>query len=197
MAKTVKTKKDTNNILKYKEYDRLVNKNTNIQYRILSVFDGNIITCQIGTPTLSVFYFLESEIETGLADGTYTIEKDEFQVVDPDLYFTNANSEVKQKQIERFHAYKTVCSAVYDEYKYRLYELTVQRKSKDTVKALCAEYDISRQTFWKYFNRYLQSGLQDIALTDQRGKIKKSQENRSYRCRSKKIPEAHEKIPEK
>ena len=170
----------------YKEYDRLVNKNTNIQYRILAIFDGNIITCQIGTQTLSVFYFLEKEIEKGLADGTYTIETDEFQVVDPDLYFTNPNPDVKQKQIERFHAYKAVCFAVYDEYKYKLYELTVQRKSKDTVKELCAGYDISRQTFWKYFNRYLQSGLQDVALTDQRGKIKKSQENRSISAGKKK-----------
>jgi transposase InsO family protein len=152
----------------YKEYDRLVNRNTTTQYRILAIFDGNIITCQIGTPTLSVFYFLESEVEKGIVDGIYNIETDEFQVIDPELYYTNPNPDVRKKQIERFLIYKEVCSTVYDEYKYKLYDLLAHRKIKENVKALCVKHDISKQLFWKYFTRYLQSGLQDVALTDQR-----------------------------
>lgn len=170
----------------YNEYDLLVNNNTGIQYRILSVFDGNIITCQMDTSTLSVFYFLEADIEKGLSDGTYTVESSAFKVMDTDLFFKNPDPVIKQKQIERFQRYKEVCSAVYDEYKYKLYELTIQRKSKKLVKTLCTKYNISRQTFWKYFTRYLQSGLQDIALTDHRGQKKKSSENRSVSAGRKK-----------
>lgn len=156
----------------YKEYDRLINQNTNIQYRILTIFDGNIITCQIGASTLSVFYFLESDIEKGLEDGTYVVKTDAFQVIDPELYFTNPNPTVKGKQIERFHVYKEICSTIYEEYKYRLYDLTTRRKSQNIVKELCDRHNVSRQTFWKYFNKYLQSGLQDVSLTDQRGRTK-------------------------
>ena len=163
----------------YKECDRLFNKHTKTQYRILVVFDGNIITCQIGTPTLSLYYFAGSEIENGLSEGTYAIESDEFVVIDPELYFTTSNPDVKNKQIERFYIFKEVCSTVFNEYKYKLHELLVQRKVKEVVKTLCVKYNIPRQTFWKYFTRYLQSGLQDIALTDQRKQIKILKTNRT------------------
>ena len=170
----------------YKEYDRLINKKTGKQYRILAIFDGNIITCQIGTTALAVFYLLETEVDKDIADGVYVVESDDFKVIDPELYFTNPDPEVKQKKIKRFQSYKAVCSAVYSEYKYKLYELTVSGKQKDFVKRLCVEHNISRQTFWKFFTRYLQSGLQDISLIDQRGRTKKTSENRSVSAGKKK-----------
>ena len=170
----------------YKEYDRLVNQNTGTQYRILADFDGNVITCQMDTSALRVFYFREEDINIGLSDGTYVIKTDHFQIMDLEQYYSNSNNDMKQKKIDRFILLREICSAVYDEYKYKLYELTIRGKTKDLVKQLCDENKISRQTFWKYFTRYLQSGLQDTALVDTRGKTVRSSEKR-------KVPAGHKK----
>lgn len=164
------------------ELDRIKNNNTGDEFRVLSVFDGNIITCRLNIKKLDVVYFTEESIEKGIDNNVYTIESDKFSIFDSDIFFKN---DTKGKR-EKYEKYKKVCSAVYDEYRYKLFELTRFRTTKPLVKKLCTDYNLPRQMFWKYFTRYLQSGLQDISLVDQRGLKKKSHENRTVSAGRKK-----------
>lgn len=170
----------------FHERDKLINVNTNDEYRVLSFFDGNVITCKINTKKLEVFYFMEDVLAKEIEDGLYKIESEKYEVIDPELYFISPREDVRNRQINRFNTYKTICSAVYDEYKYKLYELTIQHKTKGTIKSLCEKYGVSKQLFWKQFVRYLQSGLQDKAFTDQRVTAKKATSNRTISAGKKK-----------
>lgn len=171
---------------KIKERMRLVCVANGDQYRVLTVSEGTVITCKINIETLEVFYFPQSKLEKEIQSGVYEFFWDDFTILDTDNYFKNSDEEVRKKQIELFRKYKTICTSVYDEYKYRLHELTVQRKTKKLVKSLCEQYNVSRQTFWKYFTRYLQSGFDDISLTDQRGRKRSYSENRKVSAGRKK-----------
>ena len=114
----------------FHERDKLINVNTNDEYRVLSFFDGNVITCKINTKKLEVFYFMEDVLVKEIEDG--------------------------------------------------------QHKTKGTIKSLCEKYGVSKQLFWKQFVRYLQSGLQDKAFTDQRVTAKKATSNRTISAGKKK-----------
>lgn len=85
----------------FHERDKLINVNTNDEYRVLSFFDGNVITCKINTKKLEVFYFMEDVLAKEIEDGLYKIESEKYEVIDPELYFISPREDVRNRQINR------------------------------------------------------------------------------------------------
>ena len=158
----------------FKICDRIFNTEKNEEYRILSIFEKNIILCQMHIERLEIFYLPQDTIYEGISSGLYEIKKNKSKIFDPDIFFKNKNPEKKL----RFITYKELCSEAYKAYEYNLYKIAMPHTSKPTIKKLCEKHNVSRQVFWKLFRRYLQSGFDDTALLDKRAGVYYS-ENRT------------------
>lgn len=148
----------------FDEKDVLVNNKTGTKYRVLVIFDGNVFACVMNVSSLDIQYFTKSGLDGQIKDGVYFVEKFDPTIFDPDLFFGTADSE----DAKRFFGLKKMCSDLFAEYKYNLQELATRGKSNAIKKQWIEQSGLSRQTLHKYLLRYLQSGLQDTALIDNR-----------------------------
>ena len=140
------------------------------QLRILAIFDNMIAVCDMDTSHLVITYVSHEELQRKIQKGQVQVIEAEPKILDIE--------KLDERRKELFLQYKEICSEVFVEYKYRLHELK-RKTQKPVVRAMLEEYQISRKSFWKVFTRYLQSGLSDYALLDQRLLRTKSKENRS------------------
>ena len=136
---------------------------TNQIVRLLTIFDDNAYACKCGITKLEILYFNVQDLLLGIKNGIYRPLEEQDYVVDlNDLNDTGR---------ERFILYRKICADVYSEYKYHIYDLA-SKKSKPLLNQYISDNAISRQYFWKIFVRYLQSGMRESSLIDQRKFIK-------------------------
>lgn len=146
-----------------KEGMALQHAKTNQIIRLLAIFDGNVYACKCGITKLEILYFSVSELLNAM-------KKEEYLLLEEQIYLVDQNM-LSASESKKFLQYRNMCEDVYSEYKYHIYDL-VSKKSKPIIDKYISDYKISRQYFWKIFIRYLQSGMRESSLIDQRKFIK-------------------------
>lgn len=153
--------------IKINELNRLIKVKDNTEYRILNFFQGYASCCRMGVQNLDIQIVRLQDIQSGVENGIYRIIKEEFGLFDINLYYPENGDANTTALRQKFLDYRDICSTVYEEYKFKLPVLT-SKQPKPLIDSLLKKYSVSRQVFWKIFVRYLQSGLQDESLIDQR-----------------------------
>ena len=98
------------------------------------------------------------------------MKKEEYLLLEEQTYLVDQNM-LSASEYEKFLQYRSMCENVYSEYKYHIYDLA-SKKPKPIIDKYISDYKISRQYFWKIFIRYLQSGMRESSLIDQRRFVK-------------------------
>lgn len=146
-----------------KEGMALQHAKTNQVIRLLTIFDGNVYACKCGITKLEILYFSVSELLNAM-------KKEEYLLLEEQTYLVDQNM-LSASEYEKFLQYRSMCENVYSEYKYHIYDLA-SKKPKPIIDKYISDYKISRQYFWKIFIRYLQSGMRESSLIDQRRFVK-------------------------
>lgn len=157
---------------KLKELD-LITYPDGKQYRILSIFDGNIFACAMGSAHVNAIYFSESDLNDQLKKGECAGEHLKPVIFDFEKFFSSMDEEKRIVSENRFNILRDTCRQLYLENKYSLYKLSQRGTAKPKVEKCCNALGITRTAFWKRFSQYLQSGLQEYVLLDKRA-LKKS-----------------------
>lgn len=138
------------------------------EFRILSIFDGNVFACAIGPKSVNISYFSETSLIEQLDNGECKAEHLKPIIFDFDRYFDSLDQDKRIAAEKRFNALRNTYKSLYLENKYCLYKLSQHGLSKPLITQCLQDLGISKVTFWKHFSRYLQSGLQDYVLLDGR-----------------------------
>ena len=143
-----------------KEGMALCHGKTGQKIRLVVIFDGNVYACVCDSiKKLEILYFNEIDLLLAIQNGEYS-------VCDEKEYIVNLDT-LSEEEREKFISYREMCLAVYSEYKYHIYDLT-SRKEKPLIDTYIQKNGMSRRHFWNVFNRYLQSGMRESSLLDQR-----------------------------
>ena len=146
-----------------KEGMALLNEKAQLTIRLLSIFDGNVYACKCGISKLEILYFETGDLLRSIQNGEYSILEENEYIVD--------RSMLTEEEYSKFILYRDMCIDVFSEYKYHIYDL-MSKKPKPLIEKYVSEIKITRRYFWKIFIRYLQSGMRESSLIDQRRFVK-------------------------
>lgn len=137
----------------------LVDPEKDTQYRIIHIYGDNMVLCEIVKNKLVL---LEHDIQTimgMIAQNQLVVHPEEVKVFNPNTL----SPAVKEKYEKR----KAMINEVVECYGPTFLSLQGKCKKPDVVR-IVEKYGLSGTAFWKIVNKYLQSGMQDIFLVDQK-----------------------------
>ena len=129
------------------------------KYRIVSISQDSIILCELDTPKFKLTENSLKAVITLMADGEIIVENEEPIIFDS----TTLTGNFKDKYEMR----KKLVSEIINAYNNNLMALCGKR-SKPELRDILEKYNIPLNSFWRMFTKYMQSGMQDLSLVDQR-----------------------------
>ena len=148
-----------------KEKDHIKDKAGN-EYRVLSLFSDMSCLCKINSTKLELLYIPVAQIVDKLNDGSYVILKDEGpKIVDKSL--------MSEPLLKEFQLRKAFVDEIVHEYAPLYTDLTNKCRKPTiekylTIKDETGKPSFSRAKLWRILRVYLQSGMTDASLMDQR-----------------------------
>ena len=148
-----------------KEKDHIKDKAGN-EYRVLSLFSDMSCLCKINSTKLELLYIPVAQIVDKLNDGSYVILKDEGpKIVDKSI--------MSEPLLKEFQLRKAFVDEIVHEYAPLYTDLTNKRRKPTiekylTIKDETGKPSFSRAKLWRILRVYLQSGMTDASLMDQR-----------------------------
>ncbi|MCD8012514.1 MAG: transposase family protein [Lachnospiraceae bacterium] len=127
------------------------------RYRIISMFDCNIVLCEMDIKKLSILTFEKSVILNLFNNGQIEIEPEKVMVFDADTLSSSQRSNYENK----LHIMHDVVNAYAP-----TFEGLTGHKAKPILKEIMSRYTIPSNTFWRVLIKYLQSGMKEISLVD-------------------------------
>lgn len=139
--------------------DILKDPQTQTRYRIVDLAYENVVLCQMDTKKFILTMHSLKTIITLIADGGLIEESEDTIVFDAELL----NGSVKEKYITR----QAVVSEIMNIYGKRLTDLC-GKSPKPELKVILEKYSMPTPSFWRMFTKYIQSGMKDSSLIDNR-----------------------------
>lgn len=143
----------------FKVGDILVDTATLTKYRVIYFHKDSVILCEMEVANLVLLEQALSTIINLITQNQIVVEKPNFTIFD-----VNTLSDTTK---ESFLTQKAAMKELVKAYGPTYMEL-MGKKAKPAAKKIMEKYNIKKATFWNICRRYLQSGLQDIALVDQK-----------------------------
>ncbi len=156
--------------------DLLTLSNENKVYRIIYVSTDVVIGCLLGINILKFRQFSTNDLLEKISVGLITLENVEHIVI-------NTN-EMSSEDAAIFNRNKSMFREIDDIYG-PTYELLEGNRHKAELRKICDKYGINRETMRRLYVRYIQAGLDDIALVDKRSRLipKEKRGNYNYKQR--------------
>ncbi|MCC8127217.1 MAG: transposase family protein [Clostridiales bacterium] len=137
----------------------LKNPETGTEYRLISVYDGIAVLCLMNIKTLKIEKFSLKILRNLINTGKFIVIQDDPQIIDI--------STLSEEKAEKFWLYKGYMDRIVSYYAPSFNELAGKHK-KPIVDEIVSEAKISRDYLWKLLIRYLQGGMKNYTLIDQR-----------------------------
>lgn len=148
----------------------LKNPETGTEYRLISVYDGMAVLCVMNIKSLKIDKLSLKILRNQINTNKLTVIEDEPHIVDV--------SELSEEKAEKFRLYKGYMDRIVSYYAPSFNGLAGKQR-KPVVDEIVNESGISRYYLWCLIIRYLQSGMQNYALLDQRDFSNKNTKNAS------------------
>lgn len=139
--------------------DVLTDMSQNTKYRVIALQSDSAVLCQMDIDNLSLL----SQSISLLLD---LISQDQISVEHPTFSIFNPKT-LSESVAESFAIKKKAMKELSKAYGPTYLDL-MGKKAKPEAKRIMEKYNIKKATFWNICRRYLQSGLQDISLVDQK-----------------------------
>lgn len=139
--------------------DILKDPQTKKRYRVVDLAYENVVLCQMDINRFILTMHSLKTIITLLVDGGLVEESEDIIVFDTELL----NGSVKEKYIMR----QAMVYEIMNVYGKHLIDLC-GKSPKPELKAILEKYSMPTPSFWRMFTRYIQSGMKDSSLIDNR-----------------------------
>lgn len=139
--------------------DVLFDPSKNIKYRVIFIGQDNIVLCQLDTDKLVLDEYNQNIILTMLSQGQIQAQHLEVPLFD----VTMLSEENKKGFLNKKAAMQKLTAAYGPTY----LELATRKPKPDT-KQIMADHNLKTTAFWATCRKWLQSGMQDISLVDQK-----------------------------
>lgn len=126
-------------------------------YRVVELSDAYTVLCEMNISQLKIYTHVTQSIMQLLVNNVLTIESEEEVIFDYDS--------LPQKAKEKYEKKKKIVSEVLIVYNHRLTELC-GKSGKPELREILERNQMPANSFWRYFTKYLQSGMKDYALLD-------------------------------
>ncbi|MCD7762997.1 MAG: Mu transposase C-terminal domain-containing protein [Lachnospiraceae bacterium] len=137
----------------------LKNPETGTEYRLISVFDSIAVLCVMNIKQLKLEKLSLRILRNQINTERLTVIKENPPIVDV--------SALSEEKAEKFQLYKGYMDRIVSYYAPTFDGLAGKFK-KPVIDEIASEGKVSRDYLWKLLIRYLQSGMQNYALIDQR-----------------------------
>ena len=139
--------------------DVIVDYTENTKYRVIAIQNDVIVLCEMDIDKLSLIdYNLNIALEL-IAQNQLEVQRPTFRIFDESML----SDETREKFLKKKSAMQDLAKT----YGPTFLELA-SKKPKPVVKEIMKKYDIKMTAFWATCRKYLQGGMQDIALVDQK-----------------------------
>ena len=128
-------------------------------YRIVSMSDAETILCEMYVNTFSLSTFDTQSLIQLYLDKEIVKESEDEEIFDINKLPEKAQKDYRKK--------KSLVSEVINAYGYRLMSLN-GKQSKPELREILDKYETPKNTFWRVFTKYMQSGMKDYSLIDTR-----------------------------
>lgn len=139
--------------------DVLLDTNKNVRYRVISIHQEDVILCELDTDKLVLEDFNLNIILELIAQNQVKVEHPEVTIFD----ITMLSEENRKNFLNKKAAMQKLTKA----YGPTFLELAT-KKPKPEVKKIMEEHNLKMTAFWATCRKYLQSGMQDVSLVDQK-----------------------------
>lgn len=145
-------------------------------YRIIYITPGQIEMCQMNTGKLIFKHVDPDVLRQQILDNAVILEYPSHVVID--------KAAMSQTWLEKYNTNKQIMREITDVYGPSYTELA-RRTEKPAIDEICKKYHISKSTLRRLYIRYLQSGLDDSALSDYRDTTVHSQNRKQYKYKKR------------
>ncbi len=130
------------------------------EYRVISIAGDAITLCKMNTTKFGLLQLSKTQFFNLLDDDLAVVKESEPRsVIDMDIMPDAA----KESYIHK----KTIINEILECYGPTYMELSGKKK-KPELERILEKYDIRKNTFWRVFTKYFQSGFDDLSLIDER-----------------------------
>jgi len=138
----------------------LVLKNESGRYRILGAKEGTVALCQLDIAKLHLLWIKDDEIFNNVSSGKWELSECESSYT---LDLSTLSDEIRSN-------YERNCRVMHSVQRYYgpLYDHLKHDRKNHYAAMLIEENGYKPSVFWKFVNRYLQSGFDDTSLLDKR-----------------------------
>lgn len=129
-------------------------------YRVVSMTEKTIILCDMKSEKFMLSEYDLTTILQMMSDKELCLESEDAIVID--------FSALPKAALDAYNAKKRVITEVMNTYGMNLMVLANKTVSKPALQLILLENKTPVNTFWRYFRKYMQSGMKDSALIDSR-----------------------------
>lgn len=130
------------------------------EYRVISIAGDAITLCKMNTTRFRLIQLSKTQFFNLLDDDSAVVKESEPRsIIDMDIMSDTA----KESYIHK----KNIINEILECYGPTYMELSGKKK-KPELERILKKYDVKKNTFWRVFTKYFQSGFDDLSLVDER-----------------------------